>query len=104
MVGCWHGYLSGVRCRFAYGPADATATISKIQIGSGPEDHKTDVRVCVRMCARVCVRACVRACVCDVAHCLLPNSSIVVVIVIVVKSCMKSQYTNIQKKYGVMMF
>jgi len=22
--GCWHGYLSGVRCRFAYGPADAT--------------------------------------------------------------------------------
>jgi len=20
---CWHGYLSGVRCRFAYGPADA---------------------------------------------------------------------------------
>jgi len=25
-VGCWHGYLSGVRCRFAYGPADATAT------------------------------------------------------------------------------
>jgi len=24
--GCWCGYLSGVRCRFAYGPADATAT------------------------------------------------------------------------------
>jgi len=24
--GCWHGYLSGVSCRFAYGPADATAT------------------------------------------------------------------------------
>ena len=23
---CWRGYLSGVRCRFAYGPADATAT------------------------------------------------------------------------------
>ena len=22
----WHGYLSGVRCRLAYGPADATAT------------------------------------------------------------------------------
>jgi len=21
----WHGYLSGVRCRLAYGPADATA-------------------------------------------------------------------------------
>jgi len=26
VVGCWHGYLSGVRCWFAYGPADTTAT------------------------------------------------------------------------------
>ena len=26
VVGCWHGYLSEARCRFAYGPADATAT------------------------------------------------------------------------------
>jgi len=26
VVGCWHGYLSGARCRFAYGPAEATAT------------------------------------------------------------------------------
>ena len=26
MVGCWRGYLSGARCRLAYGPADATAT------------------------------------------------------------------------------
>jgi len=25
-LGCWHGYLSGARCRLAYGPADATAT------------------------------------------------------------------------------
>jgi len=25
-VGCRHGYLSGAKCRFAYGPADATAT------------------------------------------------------------------------------
>jgi len=25
VVGCWCGYLSGVRCKFAYGPADATA-------------------------------------------------------------------------------
>ena len=24
--GCWHGYLSGARCRLAYGAADATAT------------------------------------------------------------------------------
>jgi len=28
-VGHWRGYLSGARCRFTYGPADATAlTIS----------------------------------------------------------------------------
>jgi len=32
--GCWHGYLCGVRCRLAYGPADATVCcFSKIQIG-----------------------------------------------------------------------
>jgi len=38
VVGYWRGYLSGARCRLAYGPADATAThclscFSKIQIG-----------------------------------------------------------------------
>jgi len=26
VVGCWCGYLSQARCRFAYGPDDATAT------------------------------------------------------------------------------
>jgi len=26
VVGCWRGYLSGARCRLAYGPANATAT------------------------------------------------------------------------------
>ena len=26
VVGCWHGYLSGARCRLACGSADATAT------------------------------------------------------------------------------
>ena len=25
-VKCWHGYLSGARCRLAYGPPDATVT------------------------------------------------------------------------------
>ena len=37
VVGCWRGYLSGSRCRFAYGPVDATAThyflLQKIRIG-----------------------------------------------------------------------
>jgi len=26
VVGCWHGCLSGARCRLAYSPADVTAT------------------------------------------------------------------------------
>jgi len=26
VVVCWRGYQSGAMCRFAYGPADATAT------------------------------------------------------------------------------
>jgi len=26
VVGCWHGYLSGARCRCAYGPSAATGT------------------------------------------------------------------------------
>jgi len=26
VVGCWRGYLSGARCRLAYGPTEATAT------------------------------------------------------------------------------
>jgi len=31
MVGCWYGYLSGVRCRlFVRGPADATASQNPI--------------------------------------------------------------------------
>jgi len=40
VVGYWHGYLSGLRCRLAYGRADATACLpltvscfSKIEIG-----------------------------------------------------------------------
>ena len=38
VVGCWRGYLSGARCRLAYGPADATPPLtvscfSKVQIG-----------------------------------------------------------------------
>jgi len=39
VVGCWHGYLSGARCRFAYGPAGTTAILclllQEIQIGFG---------------------------------------------------------------------
>ena len=34
MVECWRGYLSGARCRLAYGPADATATQSVASVKS----------------------------------------------------------------------
>jgi len=30
-VWCWHGYLSGARCRLAYGPADAAATLGSVK-------------------------------------------------------------------------
>ena len=34
VVGCWRGYLSGARCRLAYGPADVTATHSLASVKS----------------------------------------------------------------------
>ena len=30
-MGYWRGYLSGARCRLAYGPADATATLASVK-------------------------------------------------------------------------
>ena len=68
MVGCWRGYLSGSRCRLAYGPADATAThrlscFSKIQIGftflvpahPGSPGQRAVKCVCVCVCVSLCV-------------------------------------------------
>ena len=58
VVRCWHGYLSGARCRLAYGPADATVScFSKIQIGfaflvpahPGSPGQRAVKRVCVCM-------------------------------------------------------
>ena len=34
VVGCYHGYLSGARCRLAYGPADASATAHSLSLAS----------------------------------------------------------------------
>ena len=34
VVGCWSGCLSGARCRLAYGPAYATATLSLASVKS----------------------------------------------------------------------
>ena len=65
VVGCWHGYLSGARCRLAYGPADATAIIVscfwKIQTGftflvpdhPGSPGQRAVKRVCVWVCVNL---------------------------------------------------
>ena len=59
VVGCWHGYLSGARCRLAYGPADATVScFSKIQIGFSflvPAHLGSPGKGPLNGCARVCV-------------------------------------------------
>ena len=64
VVGCWHGYLSGVRRRLAYSPADATVScFSKIQIGFtflvpthlGSPGQMAVKRVCVCVCLSVCL-------------------------------------------------
>ena len=65
VVECWCGFLSGSRCRLAYGPADVTVTcFSKIQIGFTflVPAHLGSPRK--RAVKRVCVCACVRAWVC----------------------------------------
>jgi len=67
-VGCWRGYLSGARCRLAYGQAVATATrcrFSKIQIGfiflipahPGSPGQRAVKRVCVCVCVCVFLRS-----------------------------------------------
>jgi len=70
VVGCWYGCLSGVRWRFAYGPADATAThycSSKSRLVLPfwywltqvvPDKIQKSCKMIVCVC--VCVRACVR--------------------------------------------
>ena len=66
VMGCWHDYLSGARCRLAYGPADATATHCLLLqwnpdwfylsgTGSPGYPGKGPLNVCVRVCACVCV-------------------------------------------------
>jgi len=66
VVGCWHGYLSGARCKLAYDPADATATHclfalvkSRLVLPGTPGQ-----RAIKPVCVCVCVRACARACAC----------------------------------------
>jgi len=67
VMGCWRGYLSGARCRLAYGPADATATrrlyasvksrlvlpfwyrLTQVVLDKGPLNG-----VCVCVCVCVC--------------------------------------------------
>jgi len=59
-VGCWHGYLSGVRCRLAYGPADATATHCLVlsfwyRLTPGSPGQKAIKLVCVCVCVVIII-------------------------------------------------
>ena len=49
VVGCWHGYLAGARCRLAYGPVDATATHCMLLVPAdlGSPGQRAVKRVCV---------------------------------------------------------
>ena len=62
VAGCWHGYLSGARCRLAYRPADATAThclllqhwfYYLVPADPGSPGQRAVKQVCVCVC--VCV-------------------------------------------------
>jgi len=68
VVGCWHGYLSGARCRLAYGPANATATHFLASVKSRlvlpflylltwvvPDKGPLNGCACVCVCVCVCV-------------------------------------------------
>ena len=66
-MGCWCGYLYGVRCRFAYGSADATATDFLLLLKNSdwlwyrltqviPDKVQRAVKgMCVCVCVSVCV-------------------------------------------------
>ena len=54
LVGCWRGYLSGARCRLAYGPADATAT-HWFYLSATGSPGKSRKRALERVCVCVCV-------------------------------------------------
>ena len=65
---CWRGYLSGARCRLAYGPSDATAThclllqwnpdffTFLVPAYPGSLGQRAVKRVCVCVCVCVCIR------------------------------------------------
>ena len=81
MVGCWCGYLTGARCRLAYGPADATAThcllLQQNQDWFLPFWHRLTRVVLDKGPLNGCVCACVRACVCVCVcyKCVGPHNS-----------------------------
>ena len=96
MVGCSRSYLSGAQCRFAYGPADATAThcvFTIIQIGftflvpahPGGPGQRAIKRVCVCVCVCVCACACACACVSFSLHCCMSLDKQLTVCVIFMK-------------------
>jgi len=60
VVGCWRGYLSGARCKLAYGIFHCHSLSLASVKSSLVFPEKWPLNGCV------CVCACVRACVCEV--------------------------------------
>jgi len=67
-VRCWHGYLSGAKCRLAYGQADASAThclllqlnpdwfYLSVPAHLGGPGKRAVKRVCVCVCVCVAIK------------------------------------------------
>ena len=87
VVGCWCGCLSGARCRFAYGPADAIATHCLVSVKSWlvlpfkyrltwVVQEKGPLNGCVCVCYPIgqgCISVCLW-CWCTVVKCLTRSS------------------------------
>ena len=69
-VGCWRGYVSGARCRLAYGHSLSLALVKSRLVFTflvpdhpGSPGQRAVKRVCMCVCVCVCVYVCVCVCV-----------------------------------------
>jgi len=65
VVGCWHDYLSGARCRWCHCHSLSLASVKSklVLVPAHPSNLEQNTDNCKQMCVRACVHACVRACV-----------------------------------------
>jgi len=81
VVGCWHGYLSGARCRLAYDPANAIAThclllqwnLDWFYLSGTCSPRVVPDKGPLNGCVCVCVCMCVCVCVCMCESCQQNN-------------------------------